>query len=201
MTARRMAWLGHVALAAEAGHYVFPVQPRGKVPAVKAREQTASRDPEQIRDWWTQQPHSIGIAVGRAGMIVIDLDTRPGQTPPPRWAGATGGADVLTRLAHEAGQPLPATYSVRTPSDGRHMYFPAPAGVKLRNTQGESGSGLGWCIDTRGNGVVAAVTVSRKSRVLVGALRAGSRGTRSSASGVLFPSPADMAQITLGGSR
>jgi hypothetical protein len=151
MSTRRKTWLGQAALAAaEAGHYVFPVQPGGKVPTIKGWEQAATRDPDQIRDWWTQQPASnIGIAVGRAGVIVIDLDTRPGQAPPPRWAGARGGADVLARLAHQAGEPLPDTYAVRTPS-GMHLYFTVPVGVELRNTQGESG--LGWCIDTRGKG-------------------------------------------------
>jgi hypothetical protein len=107
----KIAWLGQAALAAaRGGHYVFPVQPRSKVPAIKAWEQAATRDPEQIRDWWTQQPRqNIGIAIGRAGMIVIDLDTRPEQTPSPRWTGARNGADVLARLAQEAGEPLPDT--------------------------------------------------------------------------------------------
>jgi hypothetical protein len=168
MSTRRKTWLGQAALAAaEAGHYVFPVQPRGKVPTIKGWEQAATRDPDQIRDWWTQQPRSnIGIAVGRAGMIVIDLDTRPAQTPPPHWAGARNGADVLARLAHEAGEPLPDTYTVRTPS-GKHLYFTAPTGVELRNTQGETG--LGYCVDTRGIGgfVVGAGSVRAEGRYKV----------------------------------
>jgi hypothetical protein len=118
-------------------------------------------------------------------LVVIDLDVpKPGDDPPPDWVLATSGVrdgqDVLAMLAEQAGQALPAeTYTVATTSGGR---------------------GLGWKIDTRAHGVVAAVSVSRKSRVLVGALRAGSRGHCSSPSWVPFPSPADMAQITLEGS-
>jgi hypothetical protein len=69
----------------------------------------------------------------------------------------------LARLAQEAGESLPTTYTVRTPS-GKHLYFTARTGVELRNTQGESGAaGLGWCIDTRGAGgfVVGAGSIRK----------------------------------------
>jgi hypothetical protein len=82
-------------------------------------------------------------------VVVIDLDEHPGETPPPRWAGARGGRDVLVQLAREAGQPYPAaTYTVATPSGGLHLYFRMPDGLALRNTGGT----LGWRIDTRGHG-------------------------------------------------
>jgi hypothetical protein len=103
--------------------------------------------------------------------VVVDLDTvdatDPGDVPPAEWAqlGITGGADVLAVLAERAGAEVPATYTVTTPSGGRHLYFLAPTGPgssELRNTAGERG-GLGWKIDTRAHGgyVVAAGSITR----------------------------------------
>ena len=93
---------------------------------------------------------------------MIDLDTpKPGQDiPPPEWRGhrVRTGADVLAVLCERAGQPYPSdTYTVTTGRGGTHLYFTAPPGTELRNTQGADG-GLGWLIDTRAHGglVVAA---------------------------------------------
>ena len=129
--------------AADAGLLVFQVNPRSKVPAVESWEQAATRDPDQIRSMWADRPYNLGLAVGRSGVIVIDLDEHPGETLPPRWEGALGGRDVLAQLAREAGQPYPAaTYTVSTPSGGLHLYFRMPDGLELRNTGGT----LGWRI-------------------------------------------------------
>jgi hypothetical protein len=143
----RPARLRDAALAAaESGLCVFPCVPRGKVPAVKAWEQTATRDPELIQRWWQQQrPFNIGAAVGRSGLVVIDLDQGRGQPAPDEFAGATSGIDVLRMLAQRAGQPEPwDTYSVSSPTGGLHLYFHAPAGSPLRNSAGQTG--LGWKI-------------------------------------------------------
>jgi hypothetical protein len=69
---------------------------------------------------------------------------------------------VLAALAERAGQPVPVTRTVDTPSGGRHLYFLAPDGSALRNTSGERGNGLGWKIDTRAHGgqVVAAGSIT-----------------------------------------
>jgi hypothetical protein len=142
---------------------VFPCVPRGKVPAVKAWEQTATRDPELIRRWWRQRPFNIGAAVGRSDLIVIDLDQGYGQPAPEEFAGATSGIDVLRMLAQRTGQPVPwDTYSVSSPTGGLHLYFHAPAGSQLRNTAGQTG--LGWKIDTRAHGgfIVTAGSVRRE---------------------------------------
>ncbi|MDT7621849.1 MAG: hypothetical protein QOF99_2750 [Pseudonocardiales bacterium] len=152
--------------AAEAGLFVFPVHPCSKVPAVENWEQVATCDPARIQSLWAARPYNLGLAVGRSGLIVIDLDERPGDTPTPEWEGATGGRDVLARLAREAGEPYPAaTYTVATPSGGRHLYFRMPDGLQLRNTAGT----LGWRIDTRAHGgfVIGAgsVRISDKRRI------------------------------------
>jgi hypothetical protein len=41
---------------------------------------------------------------------------------------------------------------VRTRRGGLHLYFTAPPGLRLGNTTGRNGGGLGWLIDTRGRG-------------------------------------------------
>lgn len=154
--------LGRAALAAAAaGHFVFPLHPRSKFPAVEAWEQAASRDPETIAAWWSTRPYNIGAAVGRAGLVVIDLDEGDGEIAPERWRGARGGRDVLAQLAREADAPFPTgTYTVATPG-GMHLYFRSPAGLALRNTQGDQGNGLGWKVDVRAHGgyIVAAGSV------------------------------------------
>ncbi|MHA6797496.1 bifunctional DNA primase/polymerase (plasmid) [Pseudonocardia bannensis] len=155
----KLGRLGQAALAAaEAGHYVFPLHPRTKFPAVEKWEQSATRDPEQIRQWWSARPYNLALACGPGGLVVVDLDDAHGEPAPEPWTGATGGRDVLARLAAKAGQPVPTgTYTVSTPTGGLHLYFRAPAGAKFRNTAGT----LGWRIDTRACGgyVVAATSV------------------------------------------
>ncbi|MFR9802789.1 bifunctional DNA primase/polymerase [Pseudonocardia sp. RS010] len=144
--------------AAAAGLYVFPVSPKGKLPAIKEWEDAATRDPQLIEEWWSARPWNLGLAVGRSNVLVVDLDPHRGAEPPVEFPGARGGADVLARLAAEAGQPDPVdTYTVTTPSGGEHRYFLMPEGLELRNTQGR----LGWKIDTRGHGgfVVGAGSV------------------------------------------
>jgi hypothetical protein len=152
--------------AAAAGFPVFPVAPRGKTPAVKDWENQATGDRHTITGWWRARPYNVGLVVAKAGVVVLDLDDARGQQAPDPWTGATGGRDVLGRLAAAAGQPFPDhTYTVATPSGGEHLYFRAPQGVELRNTAGT----LGWRIDTRAHGgfVVGAGSVRDDGRYRV----------------------------------
>lgn len=178
----------HVALALAArGWPVIPLVPGGKRPALhglercpgtgpcaaghQTWEQRATTDPDRIRRAWSTGPFNVGIACGPAGLVVVDLDTidpaDPVDAPPPQWMqlGITRGADVLAALAERAGQQVPVTYTVDTPSGGRHLYYRAPAGQgapTLRNSSGDRGNGLGWKIDTRAHGgqVVAAGSIT-----------------------------------------
>lgn len=135
--------------AAERGWRVFPVAPAGKTPAISGWQERATSDPRQIYRWWRgNTAMNIGIATGRSGLVVVDLDQGRGHVPPDRFAGARDGRDALAMLAAETGAALPAhTYTVSTPG-GRHLYFRAPVGVELRNTAGT----VGWRIDTRAHG-------------------------------------------------
>jgi Bifunctional DNA primase/polymerase, N-terminal len=132
--------------------HVFPVTPGAKKPPVIDRWETrATTDPDQIHHWWRDIPYNVGIATGPSGLVVVDLDTRkPGQTVPTRWArlGIGSGAAVLRALARQRGVTVTPTYTVRTPSGGWHLYYTAPPGSHLRNSQ----TVIGWKIDTRAHG-------------------------------------------------
>src|SRR5829696_7413899 len=126
------AELAAAALAlAGRGWRVFPVQPGRKVPAVRSDwEGRATTDPDRIIRCWAAGCWNMGVAAGPSGLVVVDLDMpKPGEEPPVEWAllGITCGADVFAELAARAGQPIPATFTVTTPSGGRHLYFTAPA--------------------------------------------------------------------------
>lgn len=168
--------------SADDGQFVFPLWPRSKVPALhganhcarrgicaeghRGWEVQATRDPILIGRWWQWWPLNIGIATGRSGLHVLDLDAAHDVDPPARWGGARHGADVLARLADEMGQPIPdTTYTVRTPSGGLHLYFRVSPTVELRNTVAR----VGWRVDSRGSGgyVVAAGSVLPAGRYVV----------------------------------
>ena len=134
------------------GWHVFPITPGAKRPPVIDRWETrASTDPDQIHHWWRHTPHTIGIATGPSGLVVVDLDTpKPGEAVPDRWVelGIGSGAGVLRTLARQHDTTVTPTFAVTTPSGGWHLYYTAPPGVALRNTHDV----IGWRIDTRAHG-------------------------------------------------
>lgn len=149
--------------AARRGWAVFPCRNGDKRPAIDRWEERASADPAHVAGAWRERwPRAnVGIACGPSGLVVVDLDTpEHGGALPAEWAAEPGvcdGRGVLAVLARRAGQRLPETYSVRTPSGGLHLYFAAIAGRELRNSAGR----IGPMIDVRGCGgyVVAAGSV------------------------------------------
>ncbi|HJQ48284.1 MAG TPA: bifunctional DNA primase/polymerase [Amycolatopsis sp.] len=130
------------------GWPVFPLRPGTKrQPAVKDWENRATTDPTRIRRCWQADRWNIGLATGPAGLVVIDLDMPKDDEP------GSDGAAALAALADQCGGPVPDTFTVSTPSGGRHLYYRAPAGVRLRNSQGQ----LCPHVDTRaGGGYVVA---------------------------------------------
>ncbi|WP_405944151.1 bifunctional DNA primase/polymerase [Streptomyces sp. NBC_00932] len=147
------------------GWHVFPLRPGDKRPAGHAErlcpatgrcadghrkpEQRATTDPNLVTAAWTHQPYNIGIATGPSGLLVIDLDVLKAEEP----EGTPDGVESLSALCERAGQTLPPTYQVRTPSGGQHLYFTQPQGTRLHSSAGR----LGHHIDTRGwGGYVAA---------------------------------------------
>ncbi|MFH8731607.1 bifunctional DNA primase/polymerase [Streptomyces sp. NPDC017964] len=107
-------------------------------------EQRATTDRDLIVAAWTSQPYNIGIATGPSGLLVVDLDVRKSE----EQEGTPDGVESLLALCERAGQALPPTYQVRTPSGGQHLYFTQHDGMRLHSTAGR----LGHHIDTRGWG-------------------------------------------------
>jgi hypothetical protein len=120
---------------------------------------------------WPAIP-AYGIATGPARLVVVDPDTGKGAAPvrvlpdqgeaepTPGWV--VDGMSVLAWAAHRDGvdvADLTDTFTVATPSGGRHLYYLAPdslpGGGIVRNSVGYTAgrvSGLGWCIDVRAVG-------------------------------------------------
>ncbi|MHC0431494.1 bifunctional DNA primase/polymerase [Streptomyces sp. O3] len=170
MTPPQKSALRDAALAAAArGWHVHPLRPGGKASALHGQalcpctgpcagghvkfEQRATTDPERIRRTWDTGPYNVGIAPGPSNLVVIDLDV-----PKPRagegCSDAPGGAENFAALCERAAVPWPATYTVRTPSGGHHLYFSLPPTWRLPSTAGT----LAPFIDTRawGGNIVAA---------------------------------------------
>lgn len=152
------------------GHWpIFPLRPGTKRPAVpdhtanncdhsdprcnsadghQGWEQRATTNQDRITRAWNTSPWGIGIACGPAGLVVIDLDT----------GGSINGTDSLRQIEADHNQQLPATFTVATPSGGRHLYYQQPPDTQIRNSAGTVAPG----IDIRANGgyVVAPPTIT-----------------------------------------
>lgn len=107
---------------------MFPCVVDGKLPATEHGFQDATTDAAQIDRWWAEADYNLAIEPERAGWCVIDLD---GQEGVASWS------ELANKHALKG-----ATYQVRTPRGGTHIYFSGslPASVQK----------LGPKIDTRG---------------------------------------------------
>lgn len=143
--------------ASRRGWAVFPCRPEDKRPAVPDWERRACADPDRVTRYWPSGRHNVGIACGPSHLTVIDLDTHAPLPDDWRLPGIHDGRDVLALLAEWAGQPWPATYTVKTPTGGLHLYYTSPAGPEVRNSAGK----IGPLVDVRGAGgyVLAAGSV------------------------------------------
>lgn len=156
--------------AAARGWPVHPLVPDGKRPALHGEractgrghcagghvkwEQRATTDRARIECCWAVAAFNVGIATGPAGLVVVDLDMPKTKDSSDTPSGVT----TFQALCERAGQPVPATRTVRTARGGQHLYFLAPDGIRLHNTQNL----LGPNIDTRawGGNVVAPGSIT-----------------------------------------
>ncbi len=100
----------HALAYARAGHEVFPVEPGGKRPICAHGKDDASRDLEQVRDWWVQHPlANIGLRPP-VGVVVVDVDPR------------AGGATALAELSRAHGGLSP-TWTAYTGGGGLHAWY------------------------------------------------------------------------------
>ena len=128
---------------AERGFYVFPCRPNAKEPAVADWPNQATRDPNQIRQWFAGTDYNVGIATGRFGndqaLVVVDVDNKGGKS----------GDETLLALELE-GFELPGSFEQATPSGGRHIIYTAAEPVR----QGVNVLGQGLDIRSRGGYIV-----------------------------------------------
>ena len=105
---------------AQRGYKVFPCHP-DKTPATPNGFKDATRDADQIRTWWTDNPdYLIAVATG-SGLLVVDLDSyKPGGHP--QWD---------TFAAGHGG--LPPTHHTTTGQGGHHHWFTVDEEVKSNN--------------------------------------------------------------------
>lgn len=101
---------------AKKGFKVFPLCPNSKIPLKDSNGYLdATSDLNKITKWWNEDPkRNIGIATGN-GLFVLDIDS-PSHNP------NINGFDSLSKWEKEYGK-LPDTFTVETPSGGRHLYF------------------------------------------------------------------------------
>ncbi|MEU1568532.1 bifunctional DNA primase/polymerase [Streptomyces mirabilis] len=140
----------------------------------------ATTSATRIDAWWSAFPSwGVGVACGRADLIVIDIDAHSAPVPDRNRLlpgipihdsvnlhGLASGFDTLALLAALRGQPSPAeddsTLRVRTPSGGLHVWYrnPHPA-TRFRCSTGSSRKvALAWQVDVRADGgyIVAPAT-------------------------------------------
>jgi predicted P-loop ATPase len=114
----------------------------GKHPRTAHGLNDATTDEATIRGWWQQWPDAgIGIAVGKAKLVVVDID--------PRSGGTATWSSLVTQ--HDC----PVTTCVRTGGGGEHLFFRGP-GYPVQSKSGALGHGVD--IKSDGGYVVAPPT-------------------------------------------
>ena len=153
---------------AKNGFYVIPLVENSKRPLISDWQNRATTNPLQIDSWWTEHPNAnIGIACEVSNLIVIDLDTSKGAVPSSPWdqLGVKNGEDVFREICKKAGDAqLFETYSVKTPSGGKHLYF---YDQNIAIKQGAEVNGW-WRVDTRSKGGYIVAEGSRLINSLSG---------------------------------
>lgn len=77
----------------------------------------ATTDPEALATLFSQYPQArVGIHVGASGLVVADLDAKNGKNG---FESSEGWLD------------FPETWTQETPSNGRHLVYAAPDGIRL----------------------------------------------------------------------
>jgi len=113
--------VGYALAYARHGWKVFPLDPESRKPLAACVPHgflDASRDEGQIKAWWAVHPTAgIGVVPFSAGLVAIDIDTKPGQV----------GRESLEAL-EAVHSPLPPTLTARTPSGGEHRLFTCKRG-------------------------------------------------------------------------
>lgn len=134
-----------------AGLFVFPVQVTfnagtgrwDKKPCITGWQDKATSDESAIRAFWRVYPAALpGLALGRAGLVVLDADRH----------GGPDGVSAFHALVDEHGLP-PGVVKVNTAGAGEHWLFRNLAHDPLGNGEGVLPGGIN--IRGRGGFIVA----------------------------------------------
>ncbi|MEP2759026.1 MAG: bifunctional DNA primase/polymerase [Hyphomicrobiales bacterium] len=117
------------------GRRIFRLKENQKVPAETGWQKNATSDPESIKALFQKHPGmNYGIVTGAdSGLVVLDVDEKKGISGSKSLKPRINPADL-------------DTYSVRTPSGGRHFYFLS------NDTSLKNGIDLLPGVDFRGSG-------------------------------------------------
>jgi len=112
--------------------------------------ETASSDPDVIRDWWRRWPDAAAaVATGAgSGVLVIDQDVKNG----------VDGCATLRAIKEKYGA-IAATWVASTPSGGRHEYLKHPGPRHFISNQVHRELG----IDIRADGGLVVLPPSKRS--------------------------------------
>ena len=122
------------------GFAVFPLKPRSKIPLTKNGFKDASKDAEQVKKWWSENPDAnVAIATGSisGNLFVIDFDIDEDR--------GIDGYHAFTDYCRENGVSFPDTVMVITGRKGSHWYYRSDREVGSR-------TGIIEGVDLRGNG-------------------------------------------------
>lgn len=124
--------LGYVQLL---GWAIFPINYKSKTPITQHGFKDATRDLQQIKQWWTKYPNAgIGLPTGTINNVfVIDIDVR------------NNGHISFDNLLSTYGE-LPHTVECLTGGGGNHYYFKWNERINKSSLQDFEG------IDVQGNG-------------------------------------------------
>ena len=101
---------------------IFPCKVNSKKPAISKWQEAATSELATIEGWWAENPdYNIGVVADKH--IVLDVDIKPD--------GSVDGFASLDK--HPA---LPDTFTVNTPSGGKHYYFATDDETLLTICQG-----------------------------------------------------------------
>ena len=112
------------------GYKVFPCKPSEKKPLRSGWQESATSDPDELKNLFSSPDLNIGWAI-EENMMVLDVDLKAGLN----------GFQSLESLERQHGT-LPVGPNQETPSGGNHLLFSLPAGVMVPNSVGKVGHGL-----------------------------------------------------------
>ncbi|MEI6084008.1 MAG: bifunctional DNA primase/polymerase [Verrucomicrobiota bacterium] len=134
--------------ACRRGWSVFPLVPNTKKPLLPWREHSTHLA-ERVRSWSAKYPDcNWGVDCGKSNLAVVDIDLKDGKN---------GLESLLLLETEHGGKLLRDTFTVTTPTGGKHLYYTG---------QCRSVNGLGVGLDLKSNGgyvVLYGSTVSGKS--------------------------------------